>query len=531
MPLTPSEEDTPSSGAGLGAPHATLLAGIAEAVSGRLRPDPVRATIRQLRLIDTVDRRLLGKGLRLQASPIVDGERWRLSTVGGRIRAEATLHGPAPAFADDLPDGALRDRVAPVSGIRALRPGPWITLEEQRCALRDGKGKIRCRLVAQTATIESSDARCSTLRTVALKGYEAEAARVAARIAARFGREADGPDPLAELADMAHPRPLGTAFPPVTDLAEPAGHSLRPVLRALLDTVEHRSLGVIADIDSEELHELRVAVRRSRSILTLLKADEVELEFARGFFKWLGKVTGRTRDLDVHMLAWRTHRRASASGADAELAPLGRYLAAERAGAQAALVRTLRSRRFRSGLGRWRRALDAGGETPGGDELWSEAPAMRRPIGELAGRRIRKLYRRALAEGSAITPDSPAEALHALRKTMKKLRYVFEIVRDGYPRKPTREVLRVLKELQQVLGDVQDMEVQAGALRRFGQDLGGRGAAGPETLMAIGAWAEDLEIGRRQARDRFAEVFEPFARGRFGDRLRALTQARSESAA
>jgi len=521
LPLTPSKEDTPSSGATAAPP----LAAIAEAVCGRLRPDPVRATIRRLRLVDTVDRRLLGKGWQLLASPTDDGEHWRLSTAGGRFRAEATLHGPAPAFADDLPDGALRDRLASVSGIRALHPGPWITLEEQRCALRDGKAKIRCRLVAQTAEIESSGARCSTVRVIALKGYEAEAARVADRIASRFGWDADAPDPLAELADAAHPPPMGAEFPPVTDLAEPAGHALRPVMRALLDTVDQRGRGVIADIDSEELHELRVAVRRSRSILTLLKAEEAELEFARGFFKWLGKVTGRTRDLDVHMLAWRAHRRASAPGADAELEPLGRYLAAERAEAQAALVRTLRSRRFRSGLARWRRALDTGGE------VWNEAPAMRPPIGELAGRRIRKLYRRALAEGSAITPDSPAETLHALRKTMKKLRYVFEIVRDGYPRKPTRAVLRVLKELQQVLGDVQDMEVQADALRRFGQELGGRGAAGPGTLMAIGAWAEDLEIGRRQARDRFAEVFEPFARGRFGDRLRALTRAGSRSTA
>src|SRR3546814_1205833 len=112
---------------------------------------------------------------------------------------------------------------------------------------------------------------------------------------------------------------------------------------------------------------------------------------------------------------------------------------------------------------------------------------MRRPIGALAGRRIRKLYRRAVADGMAIGADSPDEALHALRKTMKKLRYVFEIVRDAYPREPAREILRVVKDLQQELGEVQDMAVKAAGLHRFGVGLGGRDATAPEKLMAIGA--------------------------------------------
>ena len=127
-----------------------------------------------------------------------------------------------------------------------------------------------------------------------------------------------------------------------------------------------------------------------------------------------------------------------------------------------------------------------------------------------------------MREGTAITADSPAEDLHALRKTMKKLRYVVEIVRHGVPADRVRPVLRRLRELQQVLGDVQDMEVQADALRRFGQTMGETGLAGPATLMAIGAQAEDPEIRRAAARDRFAAVFAPVAKRKFGDRVRAL---------
>ncbi len=110
---------------------------------------------------------------------------------------------------------------------------------------------------------------------------------------------------------------------------------------------------------------------------------------------------------------------------------------------------------------------------------------------------------------------------------MKKLRYVIEIVRDTYPPKRTAAVLGTLKELQQDLGEVQDTAVQAEALRRFGRDMGRTGAAGPATLMAIGALAEDLEIRRAAARDRFAAVFAPVARRRFGDRLRRLTRSKA----
>ncbi|MEQ8816840.1 MAG: CHAD domain-containing protein [Thalassobaculum sp.] len=502
----------------------TPLAAIADAVRGTLQADPEEMTTRRLRLLDTVDRRLARRGFRLEAEPAGDGEpeHWRLVSASGRTRAAADIAVPAPRLVDDLPQGPLRKALAPIVDIRGLQPSPWIAVVEHRAALRDTAGKIRCRLSARTASSTDPGERCSAVRVDALKGYRTDGDRIADRISRHFGWSPSAPDPLSVLATSLLPEPKGAAYPSVADAGLPAGLALRPVLQALLDTVEHRAAGVTADLDCEELHELRVAVRRSRAILTLLRSDqpEPELEHARGFFAWLGQVTGPTRDLDVHVLDWRAHRRRSPDQA-ADLEPLGRYLKAERDKAQAKLVRQLHSRRFRDGVRRWRRALDAG------DDAWSRTDRARTPIGKLAGRRIRKLYRQVVEDGSAITPDSPAEELHALRKTMKKLRYVFEIGRDVYPAKPAAAVLRKLKELQQDLGEVQDTAVQAEALRRFGEIMGRTGAAGPVTLMAIGALAEDLEIRRAEARARFASVFAPVAKRRFGDRLRRLTRGKA----
>ncbi|MEQ8397779.1 CHAD domain-containing protein [Thalassobaculum sp.] len=501
----------------------TPLTAIADAVRGTLDADAFEPANRRLRLLDTIDRRLAARGWRLEVEPIADApaDTWRLVNGTGKVRAQAQIPHPPPRLADELPEGPLRRTLEPVIWIRSLIPGPWITVTEDGAALRDRDGKVRCRLVAQTAVTEGAGEQRSGVRVEPLKGYRRDSEKIAKRIATRFGWSPSGPDALTALAEALHAQSDESDEPSVTDAREAAGPALRVVLLALLDVIERRRVGVIADIDCEELHELRVAIRRTRSILSLLRTPEPDarLDHARETFAWLGRVTGPTRDLDVHILAWRAHRRQASAGDAAALEPFGRFLMDERAKAHAALTRTLATRRLASALARWRRALS------GSEATWTRFEILRRPVGVLAGRRILKLYRRALQEGTGITPETPAEALHALRKTMKKLRYVIEIVRDVYPARRVRALLRTLRQLQQVLGDVQDMEVQAAALRRFGQVMGDSGTAGPATLMAIGAQAEDLEIHRAEARARFAEVFAPVAKPRFGKRLTALTRS------
>ena len=68
-------------------------------------------------------------------------------------------------------------------------------------------------------------------------------------------------------------------------------------------------------------------------------------------------------------------------------------------------------------------------------------PSRRRaPIGELAGERIRKVYRRMVKMGRAIDGASPAEDYHELRKKGKELRYLLELF--GAPLYPTRSSSR-----------------------------------------------------------------------------------------
>ncbi len=71
--------------------------------------------------------------------------------------------------------------------------------------------------------------------------------------------------------------------------------------------------GTLEDVDSEFLHDLRVAVRRTRSLQRQFKAIYPDrLQHFRDEFKRLQAVTGDLRDLDVYLLDFDALRAAAA---------------------------------------------------------------------------------------------------------------------------------------------------------------------------------------------------------------------------
>ena len=80
----------------------------------------------------------------------------------------------------------------------------------------------------------------------------------------------------------------------------------RAVLANLRDAMLANWDGTVADIDPEFLHDLRVAVRRTRVVLAnagRVLPDDVR-QRAREDFGWLGAISGAARDLDVYQIEW-----------------------------------------------------------------------------------------------------------------------------------------------------------------------------------------------------------------------------------
>jgi CHAD domain-containing protein len=141
----------------------------------------------------------------------------------------------------------------------------------------------------------------------------------------------------------------------------------------------------------------------------------------------------------------------------------------------------------------------------------AQRPDAARPIGEVSGERIRKVYRRMLKMGGAIDESSPAEAYHELRKKGKELRYLLELFGVPlYPEEVVKPMIKTLKGLQDVLGRHQDREVQIALLRSLGPEVG-EVSGGDAALMAIGALVARLGEDEHAARGEFAGRFAEFA--------------------
>ena len=113
-----------------------------------------------------------------------------------------------------------------------------------------------------------------------------------------------------------------------------------------------------------------------------------------------------------------------------------------------------------------------------------------------------------IERGRTITPATPAETVHELRKDAKKLRYLIECFGGLYDKSARTAFVSRLKALQDTLGAHQDAEVHAHALRTIADDPRQQWSA--DTLLAIGQLIERLEQRRVASRDELAERFGAF---------------------
>ena len=75
------------------------------------------------------------------------------------------------------------------------------------------------------------------------------------------------------------------------------------VSRRLLRVIDDNIEGSISGEDPEHLHQLRIAVRRTRTVQRQLAGvfGPTELPGFRAEFRWLQQATGPVRDLDVYL--------------------------------------------------------------------------------------------------------------------------------------------------------------------------------------------------------------------------------------
>ncbi len=417
----------------------------------------------------------------------------------------------------DFPEGRLRDALREAAEIRALLPLITITRHTLSWAITAAEGKTvaRVRLVESVSSDDNGPAvRAAILEAEPVRGYGGEFETLTG-ILSGLGLESGENDVLSASLE-AKGKTIGTYSSKVNvslDPETPSGEAIRKILRDLLDTMKKNEDGMAKDIDTEFLHDFRVAVRRSRSALTLTRNiyAEEERERWKEALRTLGRMTNRLRDLDIYLLGKDKYVAMVPPSLRPGLEKLFSLIAGERAKALAEFTVFVESEEYRRMLYAWELFLDSAESSGTGEKA-------ERPVLKLARKRIRKRYKSAVDIGSNITGSSPDADFHTLRIECKKLRYYLEFFESLFPGDETKRAIKQLKALQDNLGDFNDLHVQQESIQGFLSLVDAGDESEKEIVASAGGLISCLYTRQEERRAEFASRFEEFA----GEETRAL---------
>ncbi|VWC88079.1 haloacid dehalogenase [Burkholderia lata] len=247
--------------------------------------------------------------------------------------------------------------------------------------------------------------------------------------------------------------------------------------------------GVLEHDDPEFVHQMRVALRRLRTLMRFfpLFADRQWRDTLGVDLRWLASLLGTVRDWDVFATE-SLPALIAADGGDGEWNGTLDAARAQCAAARVELRQALHSARYaRLTLG-WLEWLSTLALPPAEDV---DAPSLRRH----ATKRVRRLFGHLYASPSLTSLDTAAR--HQVRIDAKRLRYALEFFASLASRRTRTETVKTLTRVQGVLGEANDTMValhhleklaappyQLGFVRGYGAALEQRAARDAETLLA-----------------------------------------------
>jgi len=419
-----------------------------------------------------------------------------------------------PRFATDITHPACQALLNSVLDIRALMHMATLHINRRELHVLNREHKTLIKIYAESYTAEAgSGIKIVPGRLIILpiKGYQKIYSNVLNFIDDQLKLPPITNSLLDEVLDKLDKKPRCSTAISKNRLSESftTWEAVRVLLSDLLAVLQENETGLREAIDTEFLHDFRVAVRRTRSALTQIKhlfSDE-ELKYFKNEFYWLGAITSPTRDLDVYLLKFDGYMQHLPQNLRDDLVPFRQFLHRHWKSEHKRLCKALDSERYQNLLKDWLQVLNR--ETMDSPQALNAE----RPAYEVANHRIWKLYKEVIAEGRAIDKKSPDEDLHELRKTCKKLRYLVELFRDYYPSKKIKELINIMKKLQENLGDFQDVCIQTKQLNEFAQQMVDEGLVDTKTIMAMGVLIQTLftqkDIIRSQFEERFIEFSSP----------------------
>ncbi len=248
-----------------------------------------------------------------------------------------------------------------------------------------------------------------------------------------------------------------SARQPLLDALVPADEALRVILFEALAQVNANVPVVVEAKSSEGLHQLRVGLRRLRTALKLTQLPSLAELDARA--KVFINLVGTARDLDVfldELFVPAVAELGARHGFDVLAARAERL----RDGAWQTAVAEIASPEFRQ--------FDEDVAAAARGVTWTSEPTTIGPltISDVAPPVLELALHRAKKRGRHFRELAPPER-HRLRIALKKLRYAAEFFAPLYPAKAVKVWIEPLKELQDMLGHLNDVAQVRGVLGRL----------------------------------------------------------------
>ncbi|UQO36585.1 CHAD domain-containing protein [Burkholderia cepacia] len=398
-------------------------------------------------------------------------------------------------------DGAAPDTTGrPELGIQPESSALRLVSERRRGRWADDSGVV-VEMTLDDITLHhgSEPPRRFVELRLAAPDFETPAARTAA-LHALFAaaRELSGAWPafvqLTSMIDRACAAEPAAGGPVKAQLVDLTGvRTQRAALFALSGDITAQWLGneggVLEHDDPEFVHQMRVALRRLRTLMRFfpLFADRQWRDTLGVDLRWLAALLGTVRDWDVFATE-SLPALIAADGGDGEWNGTLDAARAQCVAARGELRQALHSARYaRLTLGwlEWLGSLALPPAEPG------DAPSLRRH----ATKRVRRLFGHLYASPSLTSLDTAAR--HQVRIDAKRLRYALEFFASLASRRTRTETVKTLTRVQSVLGEANDTMValhhleklaappyQLGFVRGYGAALEQRAARDAETLLA-----------------------------------------------
>jgi CHAD domain-containing protein len=471
-----------------------------------LKEEP--AIAERFSFFDTFDWRLFNKSLVL----FVSANRLFLRKLAKNEIFHSAECTSLPVFIWDFPDGKLKKHLAPIIKMRALLKLAEVYSRSTVYRVLNRDEKTVARLVHED--LRSSGAKEAPglgahLWLKPVKGYPKYSRSLVKRLA-KAGLTINKKEDIFYKALEIEDKKPGSYSAKVNVKLDPgmrADEATKIILRILLHVMRINEANIDKDLDTEFVHDFRVAIRRTRSALGQIQyvfptttTDRFKKDFA-----FVGKLSNELRDLDVYLLNQATYKAMLPAALRDDIDPLFDYLHKKRSRAFQKVIRSLKTKRYAGILDDWEAFLN---ESPQDSPNATKAEL---PIIDLACKRIYKKYRSVVKCGNQILENAEDEMLHVLRIHCKKLRYLMEFFSSLFPRKKINVLIDQLKKLQDNLGDFNDLCVQEEYLLNISRELPATHRQFNKTLVAIGSLIGTLGRKRQTVKDAFDKTFTEFA--------------------